>query len=183
MHEWATITKHSQFFYMLFNQKTNHLHTDIPHLIETYSCQYIFVCYKTQHTILNSTHRTFNSVRSITLNAILFYIWEALVEKVSVWEQKTLKQTCQVYVKILVFYLQMIWSLSNTDVVFSGILWQFINCWGHIPLQWMYILMGQDCEERDSIYNEPVCRCCPWSGLQLNTLPTHSVSLNFRRLY
>ena len=36
----------------------------------------------------------------IPLNATLFYIWDALAEKVSVWEQKTLKQTCQVMIQI-----------------------------------------------------------------------------------
>jgi len=50
MHQWATITKCSQFFLHALHQKTNHLHMEIPHLIETYSCQYIFVCYKIQHT-------------------------------------------------------------------------------------------------------------------------------------
>jgi len=144
MHQRATNTKCSQFFLYALQPENKPSSYGEFSFKKTYFYQYIFVCYKTQHTILNTTHRTFNNVRSVSLNAIPFYIWEALAEKVSVWEQKTLKQTCQVMinVRVLIFHLQMIWSLNNTDVVFSGIWWQFIDCWGHIPLQWMYVLNG-----------------------------------------
>jgi hypothetical protein len=154
MHQRATNTKHSQFFLYALQPENKPSSYGEFSFKKTYFYHYIFVCYKTQHTIFNTIHRTFNNVRSISLNATPFYILEALAEKASVGVQKTLEQTCQVmiYVRVLIFhlvhlvpqqygcrvfrYLMTIYWLLGSHTITMNVRIKWVGMWG----KWQYLL-------------------------------------------